>query len=131
MCPVAADLWRELQAAHPEWEQYLQVVDSGDIEVALPAPDGSRAGHLVLFTAFGKDLWLRFSPPQMCYPVDNASEMLRVAEALLNDEVVFVRITKDLEWAGTTLVKPDAEPALEPGQVADVTSWSGRHDKIA
>jgi len=130
MLPVAEKLWRELESAHPEWATHQLILDSGDIEIAIPAPAGSHAGHLVLFTSHGSDLWLRFAPPQMCYSVDDASEMLQIAEGLLAERIVFVRITRDGEWAATTLGRPDEELDLETGQVGEVVSWSGRHDRI-
>lgn len=124
---MAKRLWSRLLVEYPEWENYFDTLKEGELEVAVPAPAGSKAGHLVVFTSNG-DLWVRYSPPQMCYPVDNEEEMLSVIKQLLADQAAFVVITEDGEWAGTTLVKPGQEPPLEPGQVAQVVSWSGRHD---
>ncbi len=117
-------------ANHPEWAEYVHVLGGGDLELAVPAPAGSRAGHLVLFTARGEDIWVRYAPPRMCYPVESEQELLVVVEALLADNAFFVVITSGDEWIETGLYRPGEAPTLRMGQVANAVSWSGRHDKI-
>src|SRR6266478_1718483 len=84
--PLAQRAWKALLAKYPGPEEHFGTCGSDDLEVAFPAPPGSNAGHLVAFTARGKDLWLRFSPPNMCYGVDDESEMLDVIEQLLTEK---------------------------------------------
>jgi hypothetical protein len=115
---------------HPEWEHYVDVLASGDLELAVPAPQHSRAGHLVVFTNQGKDIWVRYSPGQMCYSVDSLRELHAVIEALVADDAFFVVVTRGDEWVETTLLRPGQEPVLVEGQVANIVSWSGRHDRI-
>ena len=116
--------------AHENWLAYVSVLPSGDLELAVPAPRGSRAGHLVIFTAGGEHTWIRYSPPRACYSVESESEMHAVIEALLADEALFVVVTHGDEWVVTSLLRPGEEAVLVEGQVANVVSWSGRHDKV-
>jgi hypothetical protein len=115
---------------HPEWAGYVETLASGDLELAVPAPRGSRAGHLVIFTARGEDAWIRYSPPRMCYAVESDEQMHTVVEALLSDRAFFLVVTNGDEWIETSLLRPGEEPVLTEGQVANVVSWSGHHDRI-
>jgi len=115
---------------HPEWAPYVDVLDSGDLELAVPAPQDSRAGHLVVFTNNGKDIWVRYSPPQMSYSVESLRELHAVVEALVADDGFFVVVKRGDEWIETTLLRPGGEPVLVEGQVANIVSWSGHHDKV-
>jgi hypothetical protein len=67
-----------LLAEHPDWGKYFEASDGGDLEVAVPAPNGSNAGHLIIFTTKENDIWMRFAPPRMCYAVESESEMLEI-----------------------------------------------------
>jgi hypothetical protein len=115
---------------HPEWAEFVETVAGGDLQLAIPAPGGSRARHLIIFTTQGKDIWLRYAPPHMCYAVESESEMHAVVEALLSDDAFFVVVTNGDEWIETTLLRPGEEPVLAKGHVATIVSWSGRHDRI-
>jgi hypothetical protein len=131
--PLARRVWTALIAHHPDWLGYFGTCGEDDLEVALPAPMGSNAGHLVIFTANGKDLWLRFSSPSMCFPVDDETELVDVIRLLLTDKVSLVVVMRGEEWAGTTLIRqgmPGDIPKLERGEVAQVVSWSGKYDRI-
>ena len=131
--PLARRDWTALIAAYPEWSEYFGTCGEDDLEAAVPAPIGSNAGHLVIFTATGEDLWIRFSPPSMCYYVDDEAEMLDVVRQLLEETALFVVIMRGDKWAGTTLIRqgePGDLPQLEPNQVAHVVSWSGKYDRI-
>ena len=96
----------------------------------MPAPRNSRAGHLVIFTNQGKDIWVRCSPPQMSYSVDSLRELHVVIEALVADDAFFVVVKRGDEWIETTLLRPGEEPVLVEGQVASIVSWSGHHDQV-
>jgi hypothetical protein len=131
--PLAKRTWTALIAAHPDWSKYFGVCGEDDLEVAVPAPSGSKAGHLVVFTSEGRNLWIRFSPRSMCYSTDDESEMLEVVRQLLADTALFVAVMRDDAWAGTTLVRRGESrdlPQLEPNQVAYVVSWSGKYDQV-
>ena len=94
---------------------------------------GSNAGHLVIFTANGKDLWLRFSPPSMCVPIEDETELVDVIRQLLTDKLFLVVVMRGEEWAGTTLIRQGMEgdiSQLERGEVAQVVSWSGKSDRV-
>lgn len=127
--PLAERAWKTLLAKYPEWREHFGTCGSDDLEVAVPAPVGSNAGHLVIFTARGEDLWLRFSPPHMCYGVDDEGEMLDVIEQLMSEKALFVVITQGDSWAGTTLIRRGDDLELEKGQVARIVSWTGSHDR--
>jgi hypothetical protein len=128
--PLAASIATALTRAHPEFASHMEIRAEGDVELYIPAPAGSEAGALVVSTARGEAIWIRFAPPQMSYAVDNEDELLTIVNALLDDRVMFVHITDARnEWAGTTLVAGDAAVSLETGQKATVRSWSGRFDR--
>jgi hypothetical protein len=128
LTPFAKQVGAVLLAEHPDWEEYLGASERGDLEVAIPAPEGSNAGHLVVFTN-GADIWIRFAPPRMCYAVENESEMFSIINALLADQVVFIVIMHDDEWAETTLARAGEQPELKPDQTAQLVSWTGIHDR--
>jgi hypothetical protein len=130
--PLARRVWTALISAYPEWSKYFGTCGDDDLEAAVPAPIGSNAGHLIIFTARGEDLWLRFSPPSMCYSVDDESEMVYVIRELVAERVFFVVVMRGDEWAGTSLIRreePGDLPQLEPDQVAHIVSWSGKYDR--
>ena len=126
----AERIWARIITEYPDWGAYFGTRGKDDLEVAIPAPTGSNAGHLVIFTTEGKDLWIRFSAPYMCYAIDDLDEMHSVIKSLLNIEVCFVAITEDDKWIETTLVVPGQDISLKPRQTAQFLSWSGAHDKI-
>lgn len=131
--PLARRVWTALIKAYPDWSKYFGTCGEDDLEAAVPAPMGSNAGHLIIFTAKGQDLWIRFSPPSMCYSVDDETEVLDVIRQLLADKTLFVVVMRGDEWAETTLIRqgePGDIPRLEPNEVARVVSWSGKHDRI-
>lgn len=130
--PLAQRVWVALTAAYPEWSKYFGACGDDDLEAAVPAPVGSNAGHLVIFTSKGKDLWVRFSHQSMCYCVRDEAEMLDVIRNLLAETALFVVITDSDKWVETTLIRngePGDLPELEPNQMACVVSWSGKYDK--
>ena len=127
---LATRVWAALLAKYPAWESYGVSWGEGELEVAVPAPASSQAGHLVVFTDRGENVWVRFSPPSMCYCVDTDEEMLSVVEELLSERAVFVTTWRGEKWTGTTLVRPEQAPLIEPGEVARVVSWTGARDRV-
>ena len=115
---------------HPEWSERVETLESGDLELAVPAPRGSRAKNLVIFTSRGEDIWIRYAPPRMCYCVETEDEMHAVVGALLRDDAFSVVVNNGDEWIETTLLRRGEEPVLAEGQVANVVSWSGNRDRI-
>ena len=128
--PLGVTVRDSVLSAHADWADYVDVLPSGDLEIAVPAPRGSRAGHLVIFTSRGEDMWIRYSPPRACYCVETDRELHMVMGALLADDAFFDVITNGDDWLETTLLRPGEEAVLAEGQVANYVSWSGRHDKI-
>src|SRR5262249_45359900 len=127
---LASKTWEALSGKYPGWGNHLDSRGADDLEVAVPAPSGSKAGHLIVFTNNGEDLWVRFSPPSMCYAVDNEKELLWIIDQLLSGEASFVTTWRGNQWTGTTLVKAGQQPGLEPGEVAHVVSWTGLDDRV-
>ena len=125
--PVARSARKRLEAEFPLWAVYLDTRD-GELEFAVPAPAGSDAGHLVVFT-YGNDLWVRFSPPRMRYAIDDEDEMVSIIRQLTADEAVFKVITKGDEWVETTLMRPHDKCEPIPGHSVRCVSWSGRFDR--
>jgi hypothetical protein len=75
------------------------------------------------------DLWVRFSPPRMCYAIDDEDEMVSIIKQLIADEAVFKVITKGDEWVETTLTRPHDKCDSIPGHSVRCVSWSGRFDR--
>jgi hypothetical protein len=130
--PLARKVWTALNSAYPGWAEFFGTRGEGDLEVAVPAPPGSKAGHLVVSTNRGEDLWVRFSPPSMAYAVDSETELLSVVDLLLTEAVLFVTVFQDNHCIETTLIRttePGDIPHLKPDEVANVVSWTGRYDQ--
>jgi hypothetical protein len=98
-----------------------------EFEAVLRAPKGSRAGYLAIHTWHG-DLWVRFNPPRMSYPVESRREMALIVRQLLGDRALFVVTYFGDAWRGTTLIRRNVVPKLRRGEVAHVVSWSGHFD---
>ena len=130
MNPLGERMRDGLVRQHPEWSEYVDILPGGDLELAIPAPQGSRAGHLVISTAAGEDIWIRYSPPRMFYAVESEEELHTVLGALLSDRAFFLVVSNGDEWIETSLLRPGEEPILAEGEVANVVSWSGHHDRI-
>ena len=128
--PLAQHVLDVLVARYPEWAAHADVRKGGDLVLAVPAPEGSRAKALVVLTHQGQDIWIRIAPPRGFYPVGSDEELLRAVDAVLGDRAFFLIVTNGDEWVETTLLPANQEPVLADGQVADVFSWSGRHDRI-
>lgn len=130
--PLARRIWTSLIAARPEWAELFSTCGEDDLELAIPAPDESKAGHLVVFTSKGKDLWIRFGSPSACYSLDDETEMLDVIDQILADTALFAVVMRGDEWIGTTLLRratPPDVPSLGPNEVAHIISWSGHYDE--
>jgi hypothetical protein len=128
MKPFAKQVGTALLAKHPEWEKYIGASNRGDLEIAIPAPAGSNAGHLVVFTN-DCDIWVRFAPPRMSYAVESEGEMSSIVDRLLADQVVFIVTMHDDDWVETALARPGEEPESKQGQTAQIVSWTGIHDR--
>ena len=129
LLPLGVRVRDSLLLRHAGWLDYVDVLATGDLEVAIPAPGGFvpaiwSSSPLAVRTLD------RFSPPYACYCVESDREMHAVLEALLRDDAFFVVVTDGDEWLETTLLRPGQEPVLKEGQVANVLSWSGAHDKV-
>jgi hypothetical protein len=127
---LAQRVWEELAGCYPDWERYAVSWGEGDLEVAVPAPAGSNAGHLVVFTDQGERVWVRFSPPSMSYRVEGDDEMLSVIAELMSERAVFVTTWRGDRWTGTALVRAEQAPALEAGESARIVSWTGALDRV-
>ena len=113
----------------PEWARYVEMQEGGDIEMAVPAPKGSNAGNLIILTAKGTDIWIRYGPAHMSYAVDDELELVDITKKLVSEEASFVVILDSEKWVQTTLVKSGQTPILKPGQTARIVSWHGTYDR--
>ena len=128
--PLAIRVCDALLRAHADWADSVKWLASGDVRIAVPAPQRSRAGRLTVFTRRGEEMWIRYSPAHACYCAGTERELQAVIAALLADDAFFVVVTDGDEWIETSLLRPGEEAVLREGQVANVVSWSGVHDKI-
>ena len=127
LCPVARQAWKRLESDFPLWKAHLDTQD-GELEFAVPAPNGSTAGHLVAFT-HQNNLWVRFSPPHMCYLADDENELVSLIRQLTTDQILFKVTMKGDEWVETTLASPQEKSESLPGYSVRFVSWSGKFDK--
>lgn len=125
--PLARRAWKRLESDFPLRVGHLDNWQ-GELEFAVPAPTGSTAGHLVVFS-HGNQLWVRFSPPNLCYPTDDENELVSLVRQLTADNVVFKLVMKGDEWVETTLAKPQDKSESIPGHSVRFVSWSGRFDR--
>jgi len=123
---VARHAWKRLESEFPQWKEHLDTHD-GELEFAIPAPTGSAAGHLVALS-HQNNLWVRFSPPHMCYLADDEDELVSLIRQLTTDKILFKVTTKGDEWVETTLARPEEKPESLPGHSVRYVSWSGRCD---
>ena len=126
LSPVARRAWRRLESEFPLWKEHLDTRD-GELEFAVPAPNGSKAGHLVALT-HKNDLWVRFSPPHICYLADDEGELVSLIRQLTTDQILFKVTMKGVEWVETTLARPQEKSEARPGHSARYISWSGKFD---
>ena len=127
LSPAAQRAWRRLELEFPSWTMHLSTRD-GELEFAVPAPTGSAAGHLIAISN-QDELWVRFSPPNMCYPADDENEMISLIRRLTADEIVFKVVMKGADWIETTLTKPYEKSESLPGHSVRLISWSGKSDR--
>jgi hypothetical protein len=126
LSPVAKRAWQRLESEFPEWAAHLDA-HGKELEFALPAPIGSEAGHLVVFS-HENVIWVRFSPPHLCYPADDENEMISLIKQLTADEIIFQKVMKGDKWEETTLTKPAVKSDPIAGCTVHLVSWSGRFD---
>jgi hypothetical protein len=127
LSPVARQAWKRLESDFPLWKAHLDT-RAGELEFAVPAPTGSRAGHLVAFS-HENDLWVRFSPPHMCYLADDENELVSLIRQLTTDQILFKVTMKGDEWVETTLVRLQEKSEPLPGHSVRFVSWSGKLDR--
>jgi hypothetical protein len=126
---LARKVKRAVLSQFPEWARYVEMQEGGDIEMAVPAPKGSNAGNLIILTAKGIDIWIRYGPAYMSYAVDDEFELVDIAKQLVTEEASFVVILDNEKWVETTLVQSGQTPMLKPGQTARIVSWLGTYDE--
>jgi hypothetical protein len=126
--PFARQIAKKLFKAHPQFRAGLNIRKNGELEVSLPAPQGSHAGHLVVLTTEG-NIWVRLAPPHAFYAIDDTAELIDVIDGVLTDSILFVIVTARKRWLETTLVRREDSIAVDsPAGLVKVISWSGKHD---
>jgi hypothetical protein len=120
---LARKVKRTVLSQFPEWARYVEMQEGGDIEMAVPAQKGSNAGNLIILTAKGTDIWIRYEPA-----ADDEFELVDIAKQLVTEEASFVVILDNKKWVQTTLVQSGQTPILEPGQTARIVSWLGTYN---
>ena len=112
----------------PQFRRNLCVLPNGDFEAYITAPRTSKAGALVCLS-HGSDVCVRFALPRAVYAVDSIKELVAIVEQLLRNELVFVLLSKQRKWAGTTLSRRSDRPVQGAGESARLISWSGKFDR--
>lgn len=77
----------------------------------------------------GVNLWVRFSPPHLCYLADDEGELVSLIQQLTTDQILFKVTMKGDEWVETTLARPQEESEALPGHSLRYLSWSGKFDR--
>ena len=127
LSPVARRAWKRLESAFPLWKEHLDARDR-ELEFAIPAPVGSAAGHLVAFS-HQNDLWVRFSPSNMCYLADDQDELVSLIRQLTTDQILFKVTMKGDEWVETTLAGTEERTDSHSAHSVRYVSWSGKLDR--
>jgi len=127
LSPVARRAWKRLESAFPLWKEHLDARDR-ELEFDIPAPVGSAAGHLVAFS-HQNDLWVRFSPPNVCYLADDQDELVSLIRQLTTDQILFKVTMKGDEWVETTLASPEERTDSHSAHSVRYVSWSGKFDR--
>jgi hypothetical protein len=125
--PVARQAWERIASDFPLWKEHLDTRD-GELEFAVPAPAGSTAGHLVAFS-HKNNFWVRFSPPYMCYLVDDENQLVSLIRQLTTDQILFRVTTKGDEWVETSVAERKEKTESLPGHSVRYVSWSGKFDR--
>ena len=102
MSSTARRFVKALVDKFPQFQRHLCVLPNGDFEAYIVAPRTSKAGALVCLS-HGSDVCVRFALPRAVYAVDSAKELVTIVEQLLRNELVFVVLSKQRKWSGTTL----------------------------
>jgi len=128
MSPTARRFVKALVDKFPQFQRHLCVLPNGDFEAYITAPRTSKAGALVCLS-HGSDVCVRFALPRAVYAVDSAKELVTIVEQLLRNELVFVVLSTQRKWSGTTLSKRSDRPVQGAGVSARLISWSGKFDR--
>lgn len=128
MSPTARRFSKALVGKFPQFRRHLCVLPNGDFEAYITAPRTSKAGALVCLS-HGSDVCVRFALPRAVYAVDSAKELVTIVEQLLRNELVFVLLSTQRKWSGTTLSKRSDRPVQGAGESARLISWSGKFDR--
>lgn len=128
MSPTARRFVKALVGKFPQFRRTLCVLPNGDFEAYIRAPRTSKAGALVCLS-HGSDVWVRFAPPRAVYAIDSTKELVTIVEQLMTNEIVFVLLSKQRKWSGTTLSRGSARPVQGVGESARIISWSGKFDR--
>lgn len=128
MSPTARRFVKALVGKFPQFQRHLCVLSNGDFETYITASRTSKAGALVCLSR-GSDVWVRFAPPRAVYAVDSTKELVAIVEQLLNNELVFVLLSKQRKWSGTTLSRRGDRPVQGADESARLISWSGKFDR--
>jgi hypothetical protein len=81
--PVARRAWQRLGSEFPLWSAHPSNRD-GELEFVIPAPSRSTVGHLVAFSSYNP-FWVRYSPPNTCYPADDENELVSLIKNQMTD----------------------------------------------
>jgi len=128
MSSTARRFVKALVDKFPQFQRHLCVLPNGDFEAYITAPRTSKAGALVCLS-HGSDVCVRYAPPRAVYAVDSAKELVTIVEQLLRNELVFVVLSTQRKWSGTTLSKRSDRPVQGAGESARLISWSGKFDR--
>lgn len=128
MSPTARRFVKALVTKFPQFGRHLCVLPNGEFEAFSRAPRASKAGALVCLS-HGSDIWVRFAPPRAFYAIDSTKELVTIVKRLMSDEIVFVLLSKQRKWSGTTLLSRSGRPAQDVGESARLISWSGKFDR--
>ena len=118
----------------PQWRQHAQSLPSrfGDYEyllVEVPAPAGSRAGALQIWTD-NEDVQVAFKGWRASMLVDEygRDELTDFVTKLITDQCAFAVCAAGEKWHWTEFIEVAERPVPEPESTVQVVSWTGAAD---
>ncbi len=124
----AAETLREVLFRFPDWGKLVLAEHrySPDFLLEVPAPPGSGAGSLQLFTE-GGERWVLLTNAGPEFPIRD-SEFVPLVESIVQDRVGVAVCTSEEGWEWSEWVQPGEHPPHGERESVRIVSWLGSLD---